>query len=160
ACAPKTSSKDKSSCTPGQSAACTCDSGNSGSQVCGDDGTFADCACKGDHPGGGGGGSVSIGGQGGGSIDPPVGGGGGTGGSSGSSGSGGTGGMTGCGSYTYNLATCAPCVQQNCCAQAGACANNPECLALLACFSQNNCGNDQSCVNNCGGQHPNGVTDN
>lgn len=61
----------KSTCVPGQSAACVCSDGSGGAQVCRGDGTFGVCQCgtavgnggNGNGGGGGGGGGTTIGGD-------------------------------------------------------------------------------------------------
>ncbi|HEX9101967.1 MAG TPA: hypothetical protein VF997_07180 [Polyangia bacterium] len=78
----------KSTCVPGQSAACVCSDGMGGAQICRGDGTYDACACGtvgtgGNGTGGAGGGGTGGGGTGGG-------GGGGTGGAGGGGGSTGT----------------------------------------------------------------------
>jgi|GEM_PF-3081832 len=50
-----------SSCTPGQSNACTCANGDSGAQECGSSGTFEACVCEGDGSGGSGSGTGGSG---------------------------------------------------------------------------------------------------
>lgn len=58
-------------CTPGQEVACSCPSGEQGSQVCQDDGAFARCVCEGTGGSGLGGGATGAGGQGGGASCVP-----------------------------------------------------------------------------------------
>jgi hypothetical protein len=71
-------------CVPGVSAACTCSNGNTGAQICGDDGKFGACSCTGGTGSGGSSGSGGTTGGGGATGSGGRGGGGGAGGGGGS----------------------------------------------------------------------------
>src|SRR6185295_10763286 len=67
-------------------------------------------------------------------------------------------GGTACGSLGFPSPACDACVGRSCCAEALACSNNADCLALVQCIFVCQA-NDPVCVTDCQNQHPNATFD-
>lgn len=58
-------------------------------------------------------------------------------------------------------AACSSCVDQTCCADAEACKNNMDCVDMLTCAlacPPTEAGPEITCLQECGGQFPNGIS--